>query len=78
MSTTSESYYLTHYKKLRGKFLVDVVEDKDGVNGEPMYGLVFKSSPKDRKPSVAWIYRDEEGNGPGFLDILEVDLDAKK
>jgi hypothetical protein len=76
MPTTKPDPYLQEYLKLRGKILVDVVKDEDGIDGQPVYGLVFKSGIKDRKPSVAWVYRDEEGNGPGFLNIQEVNLDA--
>ena len=72
MPTPRPDPYLKEYLKLRGKILVDVVKDDDGINGEPVYGLVFKSGIKDRKPSVAWVYRDEEGNGAGFLIITEV------
>ncbi len=74
---TKKDPYLAEYKKLVGKVCVDVVCDTEGVDGEPLYGLVFKSGIKDRKPSVAWVYRDEEGNGAGFLNIIDVDLDAK-
>ena len=77
MSAVKDDPYLKEYLKLRGKVLVDVVKDEEGVDGEPLYGLVFKSGIKDRKPSVAWIYRDAEGNGAGFLNIIDVDLDAK-
>jgi hypothetical protein len=77
MSTPRPDPYLKEYLKLRGKILVDVVKDDDGINGEPVYGLVFKSGVKDRKPSVAWVYRDEEGNGAGFLNITEVDLGTR-
>jgi len=77
MSTPRPDPYLKEYLKLRGKILVDVVKDDDGINGEPVYGLVFKSGIKDRKPSVAWVYRDEEGNGAGFLNITEVDLGTR-
>jgi len=77
MPTPRPDPYLKEYLKLRGKILVDVVKDDDGINGEPVYGLVFKSGIKDRKPSVAWVYRDEEGNGAGFLNITEVDLGTR-
>jgi len=74
--TTKPDPYLKEYLKLRGKILVDVLKDEDGIDGQPVYGLVFKSGISDRKPSVAWVYQDEEGNGPGFLNIQEVNLDA--
>jgi len=77
MSLAKKDPYLNEYNQLKGKVLVDVVCDEEGIDGQPLYGLVFKSHPKDRKPSVAWVYRDEEGNGPGFLNIQQVDLDAK-
>lgn len=76
MPTTKPDPYLKEYLKLRGKILVDVLKDEDGIDGQPVYGLVFKSGISDRKPSVAWVYQDEEGNGPGFLNIQEVNLDA--
>lgn len=76
MATTKTDPYIKEYTKLRGKILVDVVKDDEGIDGQPVYGLVFKSGISDRKPSVAWVYQDEEGNGPGFLNIQEVNLDA--
>ena len=76
MSSTKTDPYLAEYKKLVGKMCVDVICDEEGIEGQPVYGLVFKSGVKDRKPSVAWVYQDEEGNGPGFLNIQEVNLDA--
>ena len=76
MSSTKTDPYLAEYKKLVGKMCVDVICDGEGIEGQPVYGLVFKSGVKDRKPSVAWVYQDEEGNGPGFLNIQEVNLDA--
>lgn len=76
MATTKTDPYMKEYTKLRGKILVDVVKDDEGIDGQPVYGLVFKSGISDRKPSVAWVYQDEEGNGPGFLNIQEVNLDA--
>ena len=68
--------YLEHYKQLQGLVVYDIVEDH--INGEAVYGLVLKGLPSRGWPSnkvrTAWIFRDEEGNGPGFLDIQDVNL----
>ena len=48
-----------HYQQLAGKTVSHVVIDKES----GFYGLKFTDG------TIAWISRDEEGNGPGFLDI---------
>jgi hypothetical protein len=53
--------YVAHYGKLIGKTVKQLVTDGDP--SEAMYGLLFTDG------TIAWIQRDEEGNGPGFLDI---------
>jgi hypothetical protein len=54
---------LGHLKRLEMKRIHRIVQDKDF--GEPVYGLRFTDG------AVAWIMRDPEGNGTGFLEIEE-------
>ena len=56
-----EDFYTTHYGQLTGKIVKAVVKSSHDSNA--FYGLLFTDG------SVAWIQRDEEGNGPGFLEI---------
>ena len=50
-----------YYGQLVGKTVNGVVVDLSNV--ESCWGLEFTDG------TTAWIMRDEEGNGPGFLDI---------
>ena len=54
-----------HLSRLVGLAVAGLVEDSgsEADFGEPCHGLVFDNG------LVAWIMRDAEGNGPGFLDI---------
>lgn len=72
--------YMEHYSKLKDLIVYDIVEDQ--IDGQPVYGIVFRGLqsrgwPAD-KMRVAWIYRDEEGNGPGFLHIDDVKLNRTR
>jgi len=57
--------YMRHYGQLMGKRVVRIVKDDgaDDFGGDVFYALVFDDG------TTAWILQDEEGNGPGFLDI---------
>jgi len=64
------------YTKLIGYTVIDIAVD-DGEDvlldyNEPAIGLVL-SDGKTQK--LAWIMRDPEGNGVGFLDIVEIKND---
>ena len=54
--------FMKHYGQLIGKRVVRIVKDPDDEDGD-FYALVFDDG------TAAWILQDEEGNGPGFLDI---------
>ena len=60
---------IKHYSALVGKKITAVaMDDSKGTVadfGEPLFGLQFDDD------SVAWIFQDPEGNGPGFLSIEE-------
>ena len=63
----SEIYFYTkNYGKLKGKTVCQVVNDGDASGDGLYFGLEFADG------TIAWILRDEEGNGPGFLDIIQV------
>jgi hypothetical protein len=59
------SDYIKHYSQLKGKTVkgLTVVEDDEASGLGDIYGLEFTDG------TIAWIQRDEEGNGAGFLDI---------
>lgn len=56
-------FYQDHYGKLLKGIVIDVAHDPT----DNAYGLVFRLPNGGIK--TAWISCDEEGNGPGFLDI---------
>ena len=58
----STQFHLKRYDALVGKTLTGVCVDRSDPGIEPVIGLVFGET-------VAWILFDEEGNGPGVLDI---------
>ncbi len=55
------------YKQIEGYTIVGLAVD-EGEYGDIWEGLVLR---KKNKEKVAWISRDPECNGPGFLDITE-------
>jgi len=69
MSSVSNTFMEKHLSKLVGRkvtgILVDNHEDTVADFGEPLYGLEFSGGV------TAVIMRDPEGNGPGWLDIME-------
>lgn len=58
----TQGFYTEHYGKLIDKKVVKIAIDPSGSEG-PTFGLIFDDG------TIAWIQRDEEGNGAGFLDI---------
>ena len=58
-----------HYKQLVGWTIKQIAADEMEDYGEDIYGLVLT---KGKAKKIAWISRDPEGNGPGFLDIADV------
>ena len=58
--------YLKEYSKLKGKTVRLVIRDSAPAElGGTCYGLEFTDG------TLAWIMMDPEGNGPGFLEIVE-------
>lgn len=51
------------YKGLIGRTIKDVVKDSEEDSYDTFYGLLLDDG------TIAWIQRDPEGNGPGFLQI---------
>lgn len=60
---TEANPYVKHYSQLICRKVIGVVRMPAGETGEEMYGLLFDDE------TIAWILRDPEGNGPGFLEI---------
>lgn len=50
---------LKYYGKLIGKTVKSIAVD----DANEYFGLIFNDD------TVAWVLRDPEGNGPGYLDI---------
>lgn len=60
---SSTRFHLKRCDALVGKTLTGVCVDRSDPGIEPVIGLVFGET-------LAWILCDEEGNGPGVLDIV--------
>ena len=65
--------YFNHYRRLIGATIRGIVQDTAAAP-ETTYGLEYER--RDHlvgKPltGIAWILRDPEGNGPGFLEFEE-------
>lgn len=64
--------YASHLEQLIGFTVKQVIiyEDGEGVD-ENVYGLLFSRTDKSGKEQFLYteILRDEEGNGPGHLNI---------
>jgi hypothetical protein len=75
MNQPKKDYYLEHYKQLKDMVVYDIIKDDEGINGEPLYGIVFRGLPSRGWPAnkvrVAWIQMDAEGNGAGHLNIQD-------
>jgi len=56
-----------NYEDLVGYTVSSVA--KDTSDSMPVYGLILT---KNKQSKVAWVLRDPEGNGPGFLEINSV------
>lgn len=61
-----------HLSALIGATILSVVDDGGKDAHDRAYGLRVKR--KDGTFAVAWIMRDAEGNGPGFLDYEDEPL----
>lgn len=66
-----DSYMEQHLGQLLGWTVAGLAIDDDD-EFEDMFGIVFTKKGEDKK-MVAWIFCDEEGNGPGHLDIEPLD-----
>jgi len=71
---TEQDPYASHLEQLIGFTVKQVIiyEDGEGVD-ENVYGLLFSRTDKSGKEHFLYteILRDEEGNGPGHLNISE-------
>jgi hypothetical protein len=54
-----------YYAKLVGKRITGIVKDV----GEGPYSIGTIYGLQLSNGEIAWVLRDEEGNGPGFLSI---------
>ena len=63
MTKETKDFYVNHYGKLKGKTVSDVILDE--ADRDVFMGLLFTDGTQ------AWILCDPEGNGSGFLDIIE-------
>jgi len=61
--TTEPNPWVKHYTQLVGRKVVGLVQSPAQDGDDETYGLLFDDK------TVAWILRDPEGNGPGFLEI---------
>lgn len=63
-------YQIEKLHKLIGMKLLSYTAMPTGFPGEPLViGLVFGKSKTARERVVVWCLQDEEGNGPGWLEV---------
>ena len=62
--------FAEHYSQLVGYTVTGLaVDDSDEDNfGDPWMGLPLQNG---KRTKIAWVLMDPEGNGPGFLDIVD-------
>ena len=62
--------FAEHYSQLVGYTVTGLaVDDSDEDNfGDPWMGLTLQNG---KRKKIAWVLMDPEGNGPGFLDIVD-------
>jgi 3-oxoacyl-[acyl-carrier-protein] synthase III len=65
----STQYHLKQAERLVGKTVKEIVVDLSDPTIDPIIGILFGDG------TLAFVLRDEEGNGPGALEIL---LDPKE
>jgi len=63
MADTESDFMSAHLQQLIGLTVVAVVRDGGHAHTDECHGLLFTDG------TIAWVMRDPEGNGPGFLDI---------
>ena len=55
-----------HYSRLKNARVIGIEEGNDGI-----VGLALQLADERHSVVIAWVLRDPEGNGPGWLDIEE-------
>ena len=76
--TKNTDFHIEHLNRLKGGTVQDVIVDRSAISdfGQPVYGLQVRmpaASGQAAKVIHVWILCDPEGNGPGFLEIEEVE-----
>ena len=66
----SNGSFEKHYSQLVGYTVTGLaVDNSDEDNfGDPWMGLVMENG---KRKKIAWVLMDPEGNGAGFLDIVD-------
>ena len=75
MITPEMKYIVSEMRKLKGYTIIDVALDDVSDPTMPMPALILqwqragnsKTSPVEGEKKLAWVQRDPEGNGTGFL-----------
>jgi hypothetical protein len=63
--------FVKHYSQLVGYTVTGIAvddSDTDDFGGDPWEGLVMEDG---KRKKIAWVLMDPEGNGAGFLDIVD-------
>lgn len=63
------SMYRDVLRSAVGGKVIDMLIEIDEHTGEQYLGLVLEAGRKHKTQWVIWVLRDEEGNGPGALQI---------
>ena len=72
MITPEMKYIVNEMRKLKGYTIIDVALDDESDPTMPMPALILEwqratVSPMEGDKKLAWVQRDPEGNGTGFL-----------
>lgn len=68
MSDAAAKFYERHMAQVVGGTILEIVLDDK--NGFPVWGWLVE---KNGERKIIWILSDEEGNGPGFPEIENLD-----
>ena len=75
--STNWGAYAKEYSKLVGYTVTDIAVDKNTFPDNELCGLILTKEGKHKQ--IAWILRDPEGNGIGFLELQsQEDLTGNK
>lgn len=74
---TKPHFMEQHLGQLMHATIVGIARDHDEEEGKVFFGLVVELDNRTRR-KIAWIQCDPEGNGPGHLNIEDVEMPQQR